>query len=1202
MTLVKEEIVYQLDSTNLTCPQDLTTEAVAVKIYLANRATPLRIINCYVPPIRSNEERTQSFDPNFLPSDKNTIICGDFNAHHTSWDPYTDENHIGAAIDDWMISNDFTHANDGSATRINPANGKGTAPDITILHSTWDNISTWKVEKSIGSDHLPLILEILFNKPPRTKEERTPRWNYRKANWVNYNRSIKNTLSDWNPTSVAKANASFTAAVIKAAREHIPLGHCKLYHPWWCDEAQLAVNKRNEALDNLKAAPFNHHLASIFQRTQEETRNTINNCKTLYWKKFATDLDSKTPSSQVWNVIRSLDGRAPLAKASATIADDEGHLAVSPVQKANLFSKMYSSINRSKFIKVEDQPIRREARYAVKGHCTSCGKHSQECSSFNITEINNAIDNLKDSSAPGPDEISNTMIKNLDQENRPHLLKLFNLSWSEHVTPASWRMANIKPIPKSGKPPDVTSSYRPISLTSCLAKCLERMVHARLSFWIESNNLLNPDQAGFRKNRGTEEQVATVTQYILDGLQKKERTVSIMVDFSRAYDTVWKDGLVAKMARMNIPQCTIKWIRHFLSDRRAFVSWGSTRSRTRIMKEGLPQGSVLAPTLWLIYMNDASDNWPESVIRPAYADDLTLATRDKSIANCERNLQPAINLLSIWAKKWKVTISIPKTTCTLFTRDPREVNGKVKPRIVLDGTPINFDKEPKLLGVFLDSQLNFGRQVREVKTKLQRRLKILRCLTGRTWGCSSKNLKTFYKAYCEPVGLYCASSWLTQTCKTNQEKIDAESSKAARIITGCTSSSPTLATLKEADIQTLSEIAVIRSTILRESILRRGLVHLAKSTCLVNVKPRIKVHGGQGQLLQSWREKAKSTADLIGLEELEREQTLLPQDPPWSPQANITINNTIDSHIPKTCSDAVKKEAATSHLNSLPTAQINIWTDGSARESNKDGGSGVLIQLENRDTVSASFPAGTLTSSFRSEMIAIKEALVLVLQLKTNEDKEIRLCTDSKSALDKLRNLRNAPRDATTQETWNLACRVARTSHLTLQWVPSHCGIDGNEQADRLANEGTSKHQAQRPIDIITAKACIKNHVKERGLRKYLQDVHSAHHRSCSNNGYPLKSIPLTRQKEIVLHQLRVGHSPLCQAYLARINPEKSSECPRCKHQPDDINHLLLNCPATDRARLKFLGPSPSLKLLHENPAAVCDFLLSVGLLGRPPE
>ena len=154
-----------------------------------------------------------------------------------------------------------------------------------------------------------------------------------------------------------------------------------------------------------------------------------------------------------------------------------------------------------------------------------------------------------------------------------------------------WYLANIIPIPKAGKTPDITSSYRPISLTSCIAKCLERMIQCRFSFWLESRSIFHPDQAGFRKGRGTEEQVASLIQFIHDGLQRRDRTVAVMVDFSRAYDRVWKEGLLAKLGRIGTPTCLTRWIRSFLADRRAFVSWGPLRSRVRIMKEGLPQAA-----------------------------------------------------------------------------------------------------------------------------------------------------------------------------------------------------------------------------------------------------------------------------------------------------------------------------------------------------------------------------------------------------------------------------------------------------------------------------------------------------------------------------------------------------------------------------------------------------------------------------------
>ena len=204
--------------------------------------------------------------------------------------------------------------------------------------------------------------------------------------------------------------------------------------------------------------------------------------------------------------------------------------------------------------------------------------------------------------APGPDEIGNEMLRQLGPRAESAVLQLINRTWQEGRTPAAWHTAITIPILKKGKPAGDPASYRPISLLSCLGKLAERLVQRRMQAWLETHDKFNKNQAGFRRGRSTEDQLMKVTQSIFDALEDAERLRSVLVllDFKAAYDRVWLDGLTAKMARMGIPACMIKWTMSTLRDRRAKVKWNSTLSKSKRLPQGLAQGLILAPVLWLI--------------------------------------------------------------------------------------------------------------------------------------------------------------------------------------------------------------------------------------------------------------------------------------------------------------------------------------------------------------------------------------------------------------------------------------------------------------------------------------------------------------------------------------------------------------------------------------------------------------------------
>jgi hypothetical protein len=230
----------------------------------------------------------------------------------------------------------------------------------------------------------------------------------------------------------------------------------------------------------------------------------------------------------------------------------------------------------------------------------------------------------KASGAEGPNGLALRFLKNLGEVSRSFMLDTFNKSWREGVCPKSWKDAVLVPILKQGKPQDQLDSYQPITLMSCLAKVMERMVAKRLQHLAKSCGMLNYDQSGFRPQRSTEDQVIRLSQTISDVFQAKEppnRTVLALLEFSKEYDKVWQADLLATMLRKRVPVQYVQWIQGFLSNRQAWVFFNRAYSWTWVMREGVSQGSVLAPMLFLFVIDDLQDCLPEGVHSSLFADD-----------------------------------------------------------------------------------------------------------------------------------------------------------------------------------------------------------------------------------------------------------------------------------------------------------------------------------------------------------------------------------------------------------------------------------------------------------------------------------------------------------------------------------------------------------------------------------------------------
>ena len=294
--------------------------------------------------------------------------------------------------------------------------------------------------------------------------------------------------------------------------------------------------------------------------------------------------------------------------------------------------------------------------------------------------------------ASGPDGVHPLLLRKLPSLGRQALLSLLNRSFVEGRVPSAWRRADIVPIPKKGKPKEQASSYRPISLLSCVSKVLEALLGTRLERWAEELHLLPDSQSGFRKGRSTLDTITTLAQSAFDDLNlpKMHRTLLVAIDFSAAFDRVWRGGLLRRLADAGIPRRWLRWLRAWLADRFGRVRWNNSHSSWKKLSQGVPQGSPLSPLLFIL----ATSSIPE-VVRAAspdcrtasYADDLTLATTSPDALTAAALMQPALDAVARWSTDNYMTINVGKTEALLITTHVKEVNAKARPPLHLGGPP-----------------------------------------------------------------------------------------------------------------------------------------------------------------------------------------------------------------------------------------------------------------------------------------------------------------------------------------------------------------------------------------------------------------------------------------------------------------------------------------------------------------------------------
>ena len=344
---------------------------------------------------------------------------------------------------------------------------------------------------------------------------------------------------------------------------------------------------------------------------------------------------------------------------------------------------------------------------------------------FNLLELIDAIQKSNDT-ATGPDEVHFQMLKHIPNNALSTILHIFNDIWATGVFPESWRLATIIPIPKPGKDHAEPSNYRPIALTSCLCKTLERMINK-----------------GFRSGRSTNDHLIRLETFIRDAFVNREHVVSVFFDLEKAYDTTWRYGILKDLHDLGIRGRLPVFIRSFLEDRTMQVRVGSTLSDFYDQEQGVPQGSILSTTLFNIKINNIVKCLDSKTDGSLYIDDFGICYRSKNIRTIERKLQECINRIEDWATSNGFKFSKSKTQCVHFCKLRKVHNDPV---LYLYGSPIPAVEESKFLGVIFDRKLSFFPHIRYIKAKCLRVLNLLKVLSHTSWGADRFTLLHLYRS------------------------------------------------------------------------------------------------------------------------------------------------------------------------------------------------------------------------------------------------------------------------------------------------------------------------------------------------------------------------------------------------------------------------------------------------------------------------
>ena len=498
-----------------------------------------------------------------------------------------------------------------------------------------------------------------------------------------------------------KACHDWTDAVIKAAKDTIPRGVRKNYKPHWNPDLQKAHDNLNRARDEAENNPGEENHIKLQRCKAEYIRKNLES-KRKSWRETTGGLSMEGDTTGLWRLVKALNEEGG---GYQPISLEQGGEVLNEKRAANAFGKAFEEVcstpvpsERKKAVRIEEQEKKDAEDYEdIPDVMTK---------PITMTELKKALKKLKKKKSPGPDGVTNEMLTYLGKAALDKLLDIFNLSWNKGDVPQQWKEATMIPILKTGKNKSKPLSYRPISLTSCVCKTMERIINERMQWYLESEAVLIPEQAGFRQHRSTEDQTTHLAQVIEDAFQAKKVVLASFIDLQKAFDKVWKGGLIVKMQRSGIKGNMLRWTKAYLHNRKARVLVNGHTGKKVLLRQGVPQGGVLSPTLFILFINDVVKELPKGVKAALYADDLVIWCTEEYAATATYRMQIALDKLSAWTDKWCLQINKDKSATTLFTLTAQKAG-----KLTLGNEPLQETDEQTYLGVTFDKRQTWKTQV-----------------------------------------------------------------------------------------------------------------------------------------------------------------------------------------------------------------------------------------------------------------------------------------------------------------------------------------------------------------------------------------------------------------------------------------------------------------------------------------------------------
>ena len=743
--------------------------------------------------------------------------------------------------------------------------------------------------------------------------------------------------------------------------------------------------------------------------------------------------------------------------------------------------------------------------------------------------------------APGVYGVKYENIRTLDRAGRQELLDLYNAVWDGAEVPQAWKIAVLSPLIKAGRDKHQLLGYRPVALTSCVGKIYERLLVSRLSWFVERVDGFHPAQFGFRSGRSAQDAILLLESGVRETWLAGGVVLAVFLDIKAAYDTVVNEWVLAEMEELGVSLRLINAIAALLHER-VFVSRANgVYSSPKTTSRGLPQGSCLSPILFALLLNSLLRQVAPASNVAAFADDVGLWLGGPDLGEIQVAMQRVVDMVEGWLNVRGMGLSPGKSQCVVFSRV-----GHQRAVLTIGGQVVESVEEVCYLGVKLDSQLTWRSEVAAVRERISRSSAVLLGMVGRAVTYKRSILRNFFRSFIQSRADYHLPFLAGSRSMLN--RVQVEVNKCLRIITGCLQSTSVPALQVEAGVTPLFLRAQGLLVRLTWRCLGRGESDLVGKILkdYLTLGPTALRALGTGGL----------GASLVRGPPFHRFQVCVPVSSmaPW-----VWATELVEAIQPVSCQSGWQR----ARVKGVGTDALHVFCDASFDHATWHGGVGVAVpdlKLE------YAWKLAAVPSAVLAELVAISLAIDTGIDLRVEQ---LTILSDSQVAIKFLAEcLGHLVFSYPIALEIGLKLFRARQCGvvISVEWVPGHAGVFGNEEADRLARAACYSLAGNwEEVTVPYAVAQLKSVVSAWEKGKWGEEWCGGEKGRDLFELHPSVSCPreldlLPRRDAVLLSRLRTGHIGLVgQVFDLALQPTPSC---RCGHPLVTVRHLLLSCPA----------------------------------------